>query len=428
MIYTKRNIYDVPKTAPGGVPVKLTGVDYYGNSVELFLTDLSTVFVGAPGVGKTTQIIHCIDTSTQNPDAVTVILDIKGEYLEKCFKPGDVVLSMYDLSHIPKENQLRWCLMKEALLDSNPESVLFEIAQMVFKKARETSQNPVFATAAMLVFYGQLVHVFRSCNGKIPFNSELITKIESVSDAEIFDSVSRYADLFAVRDLVSKKTNLTSFGIKMELRTILMETFILGSNFCSSDSRFSIREFIHEGRGRKLFIEFDFANRESSGTIIRLLLDLALKEALSGSCLEKGDKTRYNFFLDEYGYLPSGLSYLDAIKEVGRSKGCRIYAGFQSINQLHKLYNGRADMAADDFSSFSNIIAFRTHDKESMTAITDRCGCEYNEVTTIDALCNVYTETKLVSVISDDTLVGLKQGEAIVILDTGRPFWIKFDK
>ena len=63
-----------------------------------------------------------------------------------------------------------------------------------------------------------------------------------------------------------------------------------------------------------------------------------------------------------------------------------------------------------------------------MTAITDRCGCEYNEVTTIDALCNVYTETKLVSVISDDTLVGLKQGEAIVILDTGRPFWIKFDK
>lgn len=60
MIYTKRNIYDVPKTASCGVFVKLTGVDYYGNSVELFLPDLSTVFVGAPGVGKTTQIIHCI--------------------------------------------------------------------------------------------------------------------------------------------------------------------------------------------------------------------------------------------------------------------------------------------------------------------------------------------------------------------------------
>lgn len=428
MIYTKKNIYDVPKTTPGEVSVKLTGVDYYGNSVKLFLPDLSTVFVGAPGVGKTTTLTHCIDMAVANPDAVNVILDVKGEYIENCFEPGDVVISMYDLPRIPKENQVRWSLMKEALLVSDPESVLREIAQMVFKKARDTSQNPVFATAAMLVFYSQLVVIYRQCNGKIPFNSELIQKIESISDAEIYDSVSKYADLFAVRDLVSKKANITSFGIRMELRAVLMDTFVPGSNFCASNSRFSIREFIRKGRGHKLFVEFDFTNRESSGTIIGLLLDLALKEALTGPCLDKVDKTRYNFFLDEYAYIPSGLNYLDAIKEVGRSKGCRIYAGFQSINQLHKMYNGRSDMAADDFASFSNVIAFRTHDKESMVAVTERAGCEFKEVITIDALCNVNTEMKLLPVIDDETLVGLDKGEAIVILDTGRPFWIRFDK
>lgn len=428
MIYTKKNIYDVPETTPGDVSIKLAGVDYYGNSVELFLPDLSTVFVGAPGVGKTTALTHCIDMATANPKAVTVILDIKGEYVDKCFRPGDVVLSMYDLPHIPKENQVRWSLMKEALLDSNPESVLFEIAQMIFKKARETSQNPVFVTAAMLVFYGQLVHIFRSCNGKIPFNNELITKVLAVTDAEIYDSVSKYADLFAVRDLVSKKeNNITAYGVRMELKAVLLETFVLGSNFCAFDSRFSIREFINEGCGRKLFIEFDFANRESSSVIVRLLLDLALKESLSGPCLNDGDKTRYNFFLDEYAYLPSGLSYLDAIKEVGRGKGCRLYAGFQSINQLYKMYKNQAE-AANDFATFSNVISFRTHDKESMVAVTERAGCEYKEVTTIDALCNVNTESKLLPVIEDETLVCLDKGEAVVLLDTSRPFWIRLNK
>ena len=208
----------------------------------------------------------------------------------------------------------------------------------------------------------------------------------------------------------------------MELKAVLLETFVLGSNFCAFDSRFSIREFINEGCGRKLFIEFDFANRESSSVIVRLLLDLALKESLSGPCLNDGDKTRYNFFLDEYAYLPSGLSYLDAIKEVGRGKGCRLYAGFQSINQLYKMYKNQAE-AANDFATFSNVIS-----KESMVAVTERAGCEYKEVTTIDALCNVNTESKLLPVIEDETLIGLDKGEAVVLLDTSRPFWIRFNK
>ena len=91
------------------------------------------------------------------------------------------------------------------------------------------------------------------------------------------------------------------------------------------------------------------------------------------------------------------------------------------------MYKNQAE-AANDFATFSKVISFRTHDKESMVAVTERAGCEYKEVTTIDALCNVNTESKLLPVIEDETLVGLDKGEAVVLLDTSRPFWIRFNK
>lgn len=257
-----------------------------------------------------------------------------------------------DLPNIPKVNQVRWSLLKEAVLDSHPDQALKELAQMVFVDAIDHSDNKAFPTAAMLVFYSQMLHIFRSSNGKIPFTNQLIEKILSVSDAEIEQSVKKHTDLFGIQDLISRNTNITSFGIKMEMRTVLMEIFVKGSNFCTSDSRFSVRDFVRNGHGHKLFIEYSFNERESSASIIRLLLDLAMKEALSRPCVKKGDMTRTNFIFDEYAFLSSGLQYLDALKEIGRSKGCRLYGGFQNYNQLMKMHDGRADLAAEELAGF----------------------------------------------------------------------------
>ena len=429
MIIRSKDIYAVPETIPETVAVRMKGVDYYGIDKELLLSDLSTLFIGSPGMGKSTAIKKCITELSKNKRSATVIFDLKGEYLESCFDAStDVVLGMYDIPNIPKANQVRWSLLKEAILDSHPDQALKELAQMVFADAIDHSDNKAFPTAAMLVFYSQMLHIFRTCKGKIPFTSQLIEKILSVSDAEIEQSVKKHTDLFGVQDLISRNTNITSFGIKMEMRTVLMEILVNGSNFCTTDSRFSIRDFVRNGYGHKLFIEYSFNERLSSASIIRLLLDIAMKEALSRPCITLDDPTRINFIFDEYAFLSSGLKYLDALKEVGRSKGCRLYGGFQNFNQLMKMHDGRADLAAEELAGFSNVVAFHLNDKQTIENLVGRAGTEECEITHIDALCNVLTEVQRVPIVSEDALTSLGCGEVIVFPYTGRPFYFKLAK
>ena len=427
MIIRSKDIYAVPETIPETVAVRMKGEDHYGIARELLLSDLSTLFIGSPGMGKSTAIKKCIAELAKNKRGATVIFDLKGEYLEACFDPStDVVLSMYDLPNIPKVNQVRWSLLKEVILDPHPEQSLKELAQMVFADAIAHSNNRAFPSAAMLVFYSQTLYILRASKGKIPFTKQLIEKILCVSDAEIEWSVKQYADTFGVQDLISREKNITSVGIKMEMKTVLMNLFVIGSNFCNYDSRFSIRDFVRNGH--KLFIEYSFNERESSASIIRLLLDLAMKEALSRPCVKKGDMTRTNFIFDEYAFLSSGLQYLDALKEIGRSKGCRLYGGFQNYNQLMKMHDGRADLAAEELAGFSNVVAFNLHDKETIENLVGRAGSEECEITRIDALCNVLTEIQQVPIVSEDALTSLDCGEVIVFPNTGRPFFFKLAK
>lgn len=176
MDIVNKNIFTVPEKDSSHMLITLLGKDRNNQKKRYVLSDRSTAFVGCPGSGKTTQLCKIVNQVGKNPHGITVILDIKKEYIYKCFQPGDVILSMHNLPEFPDENHVKWSLMKEAWHDTYPEEVIREIAAMLFKNAIDHTENNAFPKAAMLVFYGQLVHYFRSCNGKLPFNSELIKK------------------------------------------------------------------------------------------------------------------------------------------------------------------------------------------------------------------------------------------------------------
>ena len=189
-----------------------------------------------------------------------------------------------------------------------------------------------------------------------PQFSEVIEKAaekEGITADELAERAMKKL-LVAVRDLITTKQHVTSFGIQMEKAIVIADLFIMNSNYCSEESNFSIRNFMHQGRGRRLFIVFDNESRKSSENMVRLFLDIALKEACSGEDLLDDDKRRFYFIMDEYGYLSSGLEYLELSKDQGRSKGIRIFAAFQTYSHLIKLYGGKEENAMNDAAGYCN--------------------------------------------------------------------------
>lgn len=429
MTIMSNNIYKVPEIIPTSTQVSLNGRDKNNQKKKYVLSDRSVCFIGSPGCGKTTTILRVLDNLSENPMAVTVILDMKRDFVKKAFRPGDVVLSLFDIDGVPKESQVKWSLLNEAYNDTHPEIILYEIASMVYQSAVDGSDNKAFPESAKLIFYAILFIVFKESNGKMPSNKELIHKAETITPSELREEIKKYDELASIRNLVTEKQNVTSWGIQMEKARVLADLFVNKSNFCHEDSSFSIRDFIHRGKGRRLIIVLDIESRCSSENIAKLLVDIGLKEALSGDDLEDSDMTRYYFVLDEYAYLPcGGLEYLDLARDMGRSKGLRIIGAFQHFSQLKKLYGGKLENAMNDAAGYGDIVVFHPHDGATRDFVISRCGTEMKEITTIDTMCNVHTETKEMPVVPPVVLNSLKCGEAVILPDEGRPFWFHFDK
>ena len=82
----------------------------------------------------------------------------------------------------------------------------------------------------------------------------------------------------------------------------------------------------------------------------------------------------------------------------------------------------------NDAAGYGDIIVITPHDGGTRDFIVNRCGTETKEITTIDVMCNVHTETKEMPVVPPAVLNSLKRGEAVILPDEGRPFWFRFDK
>lgn len=429
MTITNSNIYKVPEIIPTATQISLNGHNRNNKEKKYVLSDRSVCLLGSPGCGKTSTILRILDDLSKNPMAVTVILDMKRDFVKKAFRPGDVVLSLFDIDGVPKDSQVKWSLLNEAYNDTHPEIILYEIASMIYQSAVEGSENKAFPISAKFIFYAILFITYKESNGKMPSNKELIHKAETITPSKLLEDIEKYDELASVRNLVTEKQNVTSWGIQMEKARVLADLFVKKSNFCHENSDFSIRDFIHRGKGHRLIIVLDIESRSSSENIAKLLLDIALKEALSGDDLEYSDMTRYYFVLDEYAYLPcGGLEYLDFAKDMGRSKGLRIIGAFQHFSQLKKLYGGKLENAMNDAAGYGDIVVFHPHDGATRDFVLNRCGTEMKETVTIDAMCNVHTEVKEMPVVPPGVLNELKCGEAVILPDEGRPFWFYFDE
>ncbi len=333
------------------------------------------LLLGSSGSGKT-NIIKQIASQLVNAghdNAVRLIFDTKADYINThgLYRTNDLILGS---SHEFRDKSQVWNLFNEILLDDNDEDIeanAREIAAVLFKD-RGSKTQPFFASAARDILAGTLLYFYRrskECPSVWRYylnNYDLFRFIMRASPTQYSKYFKQYSDLSGLVTYFGDGTNTQSLGVFAELHSLMYDCF--QGVFCrkpdSAHPSFSIRQAIREKKNRNLFIEYDIARGETLIPVYRLLIDLALKEALSSN--SNGETY---LLLDELKLLPK-LSHLDDALNFGRSKKISVVAGLQSVSQLYEVYG--QDKARVMLSGFGSLFALRTNDAESREYVSHR--------------------------------------------------------
>ena len=386
------------------------------------------LLLGGTGSGKTNLIYHIISQikpKLSNED-VMIVFDTKGDYLKKFHSRSDIVISNNSIHHGIASY---WNIYREIAADGWEDSKVVlnanEIAWSLFQEAIEKNGNqPFFPKAARDLFAAILIHFSRIGGDDRAFklkyyNNAALRKYLDIATPEKVSAILKSdPDLAAVRYYLGEKDNNQGLGVFAELQQAIRNVFI--GAFAENGS-FSVRDFVRKKGGKTLFIEYDLTAGSVLTPIYRLLIDLALKEAM-GTEHAKGN---VYVICDEFKLLPY-LQHIEDAVNFGRSLGVKVIAGLQSISQLYELYGesrGRSIAAG-----FSTVISFHLNDVISRDYIRDLYGknlileqYSLSDNTLVEEQRQGYT-------VEDWDISSLKVGEAIIGFPFAKPFRFQVDE
>lgn len=423
-------VYDGSRVAlPGGAPLcVLAGTDGQAApqrmSVPLdeSLFSRHLLFLGNVGTGKTVAISRIVEQVRRQmtADDVMIVFDTKGDFHARFFQEGDVVVSN-DAGAFGYEGD-PWNIFAEITIDGTGRSVrenALEIANTLFAdKVRNTSQ-PFFPQAAKDV----LATFFTTCVAEIApeelNNEDLIGFFEESGRAELQDFFASRGQK-RIGSYLSSDAAAQADGILAELHQLLGEIFV--GDFRRKGGM-SIRDLVRRKGGRIVFIEYDVTLGSVLAPIYRLLIDLAIKEAMA-------KKTRGNVWvmIDEFRLVPN-LQHIDNGINFGRSQGLKFLLAVQNIPQVHHAY-GEA-MAESLMSGLSTLVSFRVDDGKSREFIQNRYGSALKKLVHKRSgqvsQGQISEEIRQTRVVEDWDISRLETGMAIVGLPGRNPFVFRFD-
>ena len=380
------------------------------------------LLLGGTGAGKTNFIYHLISQIKPrlSEDDVMIIFDTKGDYFKKFHTGSDVVVSN---NSIHQSVASYWNIYREIAADGWNDSKIVlnanEIAWSLFQEAIEKNSNqPFFPKAARDLFAAVLIHFLRIGGDDRAFkvkyynNKALKNFFDVVTPEKVNSILKGDPDLAAVRYYLGEKDNNQGLGVFAELRQTV-RNILIGA--FAENGNFSVRDFVRKKGGKTLFIEYDLTAGSVLTPIYRLLIDLALKEAM-GTAHAKGN---VYVICDEFKLLPY-LQHIEDAVNFGRSMGVKVVAGLQSVSQLYELYGeSRGSSIA---AGFSTVISFHLNDVISRDYIRDLYGrnlileqYSLSDNTLVEEQRQGYT-------VEDWDISSLRVGEAIVGLPFEKPF------
>lgn len=374
------------------------------------------LFLGSIGSGKTSAMQDLLSSLRANaqPNDVFVIFDTKGDFLERFFEAGDRVIVNEPQ---PRPGRVVWNIFED-LYGSGAARVDegIEIASTIFgDELAQAGDNFFFAAAARDVFAAVLETLARG-DPERRSNAALRRQLEA-SQAELWTLVKGHDDLAGVRHYLAGEGN-TAKSVLAFLQQGVREAF---SGVFREAGDFSVRSFVRQKGGHALFIEYDIARGAVLLPIYRVLIDLAIKEALG-----RGRTDGNVFFLmDEFALMPRLRHLSDGIN-FGRALGLKFIVSSQNVSQVYASY-GR-DIGTSILSGFGTIFAFRLMDAPSRDLVRQRFGRNRKHLTTEFAVRSRGLQETIIdgNVIEDWDLSSLRVGTTIASMPEGAPFYFTF--
>jgi type IV secretory pathway TraG/TraD family ATPase VirD4 len=410
--------YSVPALPEASIYVPTQeGVIYLRDEGVL---DSHVLLLGGIGQGKTNAIYHLLGRiqATMGKNDVAVIFDPKGDYLQ-FRRPQDIVIN--DPGGEDKEP---WNLLAELAssgasklgLDAmeDREETASEIAHTLFDEARQKTQQVFFPNAAMQLFAATLRHhqILGDADSSNLSNASIVSYWNGRSPEDIAKDLHGWPDIQGLSHYISGSASSQAMGVLSEIMQVISEVFIGRFRL---PGKFSIRQAVRNRGGHCIFIEYRIRAGKAQAALYRILIDLAIKEALSGSIPAVG---RAYFFLDEFRLLPR-LAHLDNGVNFGREFGLRFIAGMQSHAQVKAAYGDEADSI---LSGFNTVFAFRTTNPETRAFIQGIPGHNRKLYRNTDIPNQPFQQVIDGQVVEDHQVWDLRKGQSIVFLPNQEPF------
>lgn len=371
--------------------------------------------IGSIGSGKTNLLYHIVKNviAQITPQDIVVFFDSKGDFLKRFYRQGDYVVG--NANQYSSYSLVKWNMYKELSVNGslNREDTIREIATSLFKKKIDTAKDPTFASGARDIFAAIIEAQLR--RGVANLNNATLRKNLNVSNIEALKNmVADYPDLRWINIYMHKEESATTQSFLSPLLSVVNDVFT--SHFAEVGD-FSIREAISKRGGKSIFLEYDIVNSNLLDTVYTVLLDLASKDALGNT----NENRHVYFVLDEFPLIPR-LNYIDNLLNFGRTRGVRVIAGIQNVNQVKNAYGD--SLGTSILSGFSTYAAFHLFDEESRRFISERHGTNRRLITLPYANAERSGEQELErgNVIEDWDIVHLQQGHCIISLPDSNPY------
>lgn len=403
----------------------LPGVDENGNSsiipVGNDLMSRHILLLGGIGSGKTNTFNHIIRNvrNTLTSNDVVVVFDTKGDFYKKFYKPGDIVIANDDRA-TGSGGENYWNIFEEVMVDNRVEDNILEISKILFSEKIEKSSQPFFPNAAKDLFSALMLHLVRIDKfSEKRNNRSLRGYLNTITPAIMKNILSQHQDLSAMQSYIADEKSGQTLGVMAELQQATREIFT--GNFQKSGS-LSMRKLIRNKGGKVIFVEYDLGLGSVLTPIYRLLIDLAIKEALC----RQYDEGNVFFFIDEFRLVPH-LEHIDDGVNFGRSLGAKFFVGIQNIEQVYDAYGEYK--AKSILSGFGTTFAFKVNDSESREYIKNLFGKNIKQQMFQSAVQSrgIVEQLNDGYVVEDEDINGLEIGQAVVSLYTGLPFKFKFN-